>query len=407
MSKAGNQLLFWYPVQKVDGREITITSLTGITDVFGNEAEISGKTASGATMETALMRDAATGLSVDYGNGQATVTVTLEEEDAYQNKYASYHTPTGDEPREVPFQAVVTKSDGTVFAIEQVYVNEDNTFSTQPFAVPAATTQEAYTVTLQANEGERGDQKWVDLSYNESLKGSFTVAALVQAASVTVTDDSSGDYTLSLAETYHPTLAAKVYGPDGSTLASSQSGTWSSSDEAIATIATDEDDYSGKVTLTGKKVGEVTFTFTADNGTPEDDSDDITGTSQPYTVVAGDSLALVIPAGASRIVARKGAAATVLWSSNAAQFAPGKEFSYTIEVFEGNHTTEDELTGEPVYRTTATQDQNSVLIPANTLSPAAQEHQQGRRSCYRAVRGVCPGAERVSSPERHASSRMA
>lgn len=53
MSKAGNQLMFWYPVQKVDGKQVTITSLTGITDIFGNEAEIIGETAEGAEMESA------------------------------------------------------------------------------------------------------------------------------------------------------------------------------------------------------------------------------------------------------------------------------------------------------------------------------------------------------------------
>lgn len=367
MSKAGNQLMFWYPVQKVDGAEVTITSLTGITDIFGNAAEIIGKTAEGAEMESARMRDAATGLSAAYENGQATVTVTLSGEGAYKNKYASYHQPASDEAKEVPFQAVVTDENGEVIAVQQVYVNEDDTFSTQPFAVAAQNDAMTYTVTLQANEGTREDPNWVDLSYNESLKANFSVSALVQAATVTVTDNSGGDYELSLADTVRPTLTAKVYGPDGSTLASSQSGTWSSSDTAIATITT-EDDYSGKVTLTGQKVGEVTFTFTADNGTPDDDSDDKTGKSQTYTVVAGESIALVIPQGASTIVVRQNAAATVLWSSNAAHFAPDADFQYTIEVFAGNHADESTLTGEPVYETTAAKDKNSVLIPKDKLS---------------------------------------
>ena len=368
MSKAGNQLMFWYPVQKVDGAEVTITSLTGITDIFGNAAEINGETAEGAEMESARMRDAATGLSAAYENGQATVTVTLSDVDAYMNKYASYHTPSGGEAKEVPFQAVVTDENGKVTEIQQVYLNEDGeTFATQPFAVAAQNAAMTYTVTLQANEGTREAPNWVDLSYNTALQDSFSVSALVQAATVTVTDDSEGDYELSLADAVRPTLKATVYGPDGSTLASSQSGTWSSSDTDIATITT-EDDYSGKVTLTGQKVGEVTFTFTADNGTPDDDSDDKTGKSQTYTVVAGESIALVIPEGASTIVVRQNAAATVLWSSNASQFAPGADFQYTIEVFQGNHTDEATLTGEPVYKTTAAKDKNSVLIPENVLS---------------------------------------
>lgn len=368
MSKAGNQLMFWYPVQKVDGTEVTITSLTGITDIFGNAAKINGETAAGATLESARMRDAATGLSAAYENGQATVTVTLSEEEAYKNKYASYHTPSGGEAKEVPFQAVVTDGNGKVTEIQQVYVNEDDTFSTQPFAVAAQNAAMTYTVTLQANEGTWEDPNWVDLSYNKDLQANFSVSALVQAATVTVTDDSEGDYELSLADAVRPTLTAKVYGPDGSTLASSQSGTWSSSDTDIATITTTEDDYSGKVTLTGRKVGEVTFTFTADNGTPDDDSDDKTGKSQTYTVVAGESIALVIPQGASTIVVRQKAAATVLWSSNASQFAPGADFQYTIEVFYGNYKTEAELEGKTAVQTyTATKDKNSVLIPENVL----------------------------------------
>lgn len=368
MSKAGNQLMFWYPVQKVDGAEVTITSLTGITDIFGNAAEINGETAAGATLESARMRDAATGLSAAYENGQATVTVTLSEEVAYKNKYNSYHQPASDEAKEVPFQAVVTDGNGEVIAVQQVYVNEDGeTFATQPFAVAAQNAAMTYTVTLQANEGKREDPNWVDLSYNTALQDSFSVSALVQAATVTVTDDSEGDYELSLADAVRPTLTAKVYGPGGSTLASSQSGTWSSSDTDIATITT-ENDYSGQVTLTGRKVGEVTFTFTADNGTPDDPNDDKTGKSQTYTVVAGESIALVIPQGASTIVVRQNAAATVLWSSNASQFAPGADFQYTIEVFEGNHTDESKLTGEPVYKTTAAKEKNSVLIPENVLN---------------------------------------
>lgn len=365
MSKAGNQLMFWYPVQKVDGKQVTITSLTGITDIFGNAAEIIGEPASGATLESARMRDAATGLSAAYENGQATVTVTLSEEEAYKNKYAGYHQNASGEAQEVPFQAVVTDGNGKVTEIQQVYVNEDG-FATQPFAVAAQNDAMTYTVTLQANEGTREDPNWVDLSYNTALQDSFSVSALVQAATVTVTDNSGGDYELSLADTVRPTLKATVYGPDGSTLASSQSGTWSSSDTAIATITT-EDDYSGKVTLTGRKVGEVTFTFTADNGTPDDDSDDKTGKSQTYTVVAGESIALVIPQGASTIVVRQKAAATVLWSSNAAHFAPDADFQYTIEVFAGNHAAESTLAGEPVYETTAAKDKNSVLIPENVL----------------------------------------
>ena len=362
MSKAGNQIILWYPVQKVDGAQVTITSCSGITDIFGNQVVINGETVDGPALESALPRDAATGVSANYDetSGQATVTVTLNSDTAYQNNYTNYHRPTDDSPKELPFQAVVTNSAGQVVTTEQIYVNEDNSFSTQPFAVAPQASDQTYTVTLQVNEGTREETNWKDLSYRADLTDRFTVAALIPAASVTVAPETDqANYALSLAGTFRPTLKATVYGPDGQTPATSQSGTWSSSDNDIATVTTNPDDYSGTVVLTGQKVGQVTFTFTADNKT---------GDSRVYTVTAGDSLALVIPEGASRIVARQNAAATVLWSSNATLFAPDKDFFYTIEVFEGNATDEAGLTGQPVYETTAAKDQNSITIPENVLS---------------------------------------
>lgn len=65
MSKAGNQILLWYTVQKVDGAQVTITSCSGITDIFGNEADIN-VTDEDAKLESALLRDAATEVSARY-----------------------------------------------------------------------------------------------------------------------------------------------------------------------------------------------------------------------------------------------------------------------------------------------------------------------------------------------------
>ncbi len=99
-----------------------------------------------------------------------------------------------------------------------------------------------------------------------------------------------------------------------------------------------------------------------------DPADDVTGESKPYTVTAGNSLALVIPGGSS-IVTRVDQPATVLWSSNAALMAPNKEFNYRIDLYEGNYTNEAELSGlKPVASYTAGKDKNSVRIPENVLS---------------------------------------
>lgn len=149
----------------------------------------------------------------------------------------------------------------------------------------------------------------------------------------------------------------------GGETASYTTGKWSSSDTLIATINED----TGVVATTGTKVGAVTFTFTADNGT-EDTADDVTGKSKPYTVTAGDSLALVIPGGAS-IVTRVNQPATVLWSSNAALMTPNKEFNYRIDLYEGNYANEAALSGrKPVATYTVGKDKNSVRIGENVLS---------------------------------------
>ena len=157
-------------------------------------------------------------------------------------------------------------------------------------------------------------------------------------------------------------------GKNGET-ASYTTGKWSSSDPLIATI----NENTGLVATTGAKVGSVTFTFTADNGT-EDTADDVKGESKPYTVTAGDSLALVIPGSAS-IVTRKNQPATVLWSSNAALMAQGKEFNYRIELYEGNHKNEAALSGHnPVETYTAGKDKNSARIGENVLSKLSHEN---------------------------------
>ena len=197
-------------------------------------------------------------------------------------------------------------------------------FTVSDYAIaPPSDFDRTYTVTLQANEGKRDDPNpnWVNVL---PLTRQFTVQRKVSAHTVKVVPEANAaNYTISLADSTRPTLKAEVLGASGEQ-ASYTTGKWSSSDPLIATINED----TGVVTTTGAKVGRVIFTFTADNGTVDTDNDDVKGKSEPYTVTAGDSLALVIPGSAS-IVTRKNQPATVLWSSNAALMAPNKEFHYT------------------------------------------------------------------------------
>ena len=364
MNNYGVTAMLWYPVQDTDATTVTVNDMTGVKDVFDNMLDTTlyqSNSIAGAKLKSVLMRNAPTALTADYANGKASFTMQANMAQAYKTVYSNYHTPEGTEPKEAPFRLEL-RDDSAVEPIHlQVYLDTENeAFTISDYAIAPSASDRTYTVTLQANEGTKDAPNWVNVL---PLTRQFTVTKKVSAHTVTIVPEANdADYTISLGETTRPTLQAEVLGESGET-ASYTTGKWSSSDSLIATI--DED--TGVVATTGTKVGAVTFTFTADNGT-EDAADDVKGESKPYTVTAGDSLALVIPGSAS-IVTRINQPATVLWSSNAALMAPGKEFNYRIDLYEGNYANEAALSGlKPVATYTAGKDKNSVRIEENVLS---------------------------------------
>ena len=366
MNDYGVTAMLWYPVQDVDAIAVTVSGMTGVKDVFGNELDTSlyqGNSIAGVALRSVLMRNAPTALTADYANGKASFTMNANMEQAYMTKYSNYHTPAGTEPKEAPFRLELKYGSADEPIHLQVYLDtETGDFTVSDYEIaPPSDFGRTYTVTLQANEGTKDAPKWVNVL---PLTRQFTVQKRVPVSTVTIVPEANdADYTISLADSTRPTLKAEVLGAGGEQ-ASYTTGKWSSSDPLIATI--DED--TGVVATTGAKVGTVIFTFTADNGTVDTDNDDVSGQSQPYTVTAGDSLALVIPGGAS-IVTRVNQPATVLWSSNAALMAPGKEFHYRIDLYEGHYENEAALSGiQPVAFYTAGKDENSVRIPENVLS---------------------------------------
>ena len=364
MNNYGVTAMLWYPVQDTDATTVTVNGMTGVKDVFDHTLDPThylSEPITGVALESVLMRNAPTALTADYDNGKASFTMNANMAQAYKTVYSDYHTPEGTEPKEAPFRLELrdNSTDETIHL--QVYLDtEKEAFTMSDYAIAPAAYTRTYTVTLQANEGTKDSPNWVNVL---PLTRQFTVAKKVSAHTVTIVPETNdADYTISLADSARPTLQAKVLGKNGEQ-ASYTTGKWSSNDLDIATI--DED--TGLVATTGTKVGTVTFTFTADNGT-EDPADDVTGQSQPYTVTAGDSLALVIPGGSS-IVTRVNQPATVLWSSNAALMAPNKEFDYRIDLYEGNYENEAALSGiQPVATYTAGKDENSVRIEENVLS---------------------------------------
>ena len=364
MNNYGVTAMLWYPVQDTDATTVTVNGMTGVEDVFGHGLDTAlyqSDPIVDVTLKSVLMRNAPTALTADYASGKASFTMQANMAQAYKTVYSNYHTPEGTEPKEAPFRLELKYDSADEPIYLQVYLGTENEdFTVSDYAIAPAAYTRTYTVTLQANEGTKDAPDWVNVL---PLTRQFTVQRKVSAHTVNVVPEANdADYTISLADSARPTLQAKVLGENGEQ-ASYTTGKWSSNDLDIATI--DED--TGLVATTGTKVGAVTFTFTADNGT-EDPADDVTGQSQPYTVTAGDSLALVIPGGAS-IVTRVNQPATVLWSSNAALMAPNKEFDYRIDLYEGNYENEAALSGlKPVATYTAGKDENSVRIEENVLS---------------------------------------
>ena len=364
MNNYGVTAMLWYPVQDADDTTVTVNGMTGVEDVFGHTLDTSLYPSNSITdvdLKSVLMRNAPTALTADYADGKASFTMNANMEQVYKTVYSNYHTPAGTDPKEAPFRLEL-RYDSAVEPIHlQVYLDtEKEAFTISDYAIAPSAFDRTYTVTLQANEGTKADPAWVNVL---PLTRQFTVAKKVSVSTVNVVPEAdTANYTISLGETTRPTLQAEVLGAGG-VPASYTTGKWSSSDPDIATINED----TGVVATTGTKVGTVTFTFTADNGT-EDTADDVTGKSKPYTVTAGDSLALVIPGGAS-IVTRVNQPATVLWSSNATLMAPNKEFNYRIDLYEGNYANEAALSGrKPVATYTVGKDKNSVRIEENVLS---------------------------------------
>ena len=365
MNSCGVTAMLWYPVQDVDNTTVTVNGMTGVKDVFGNALDTTHyqiKEIAGVALKSVLMRNAPTALAADYANGEASFTMNANMTEAYKTVYNNYHTPTGTEQKEAPFRLELRYDSAVEPTHLQVYLDpESEGFTVSDYEIaPPSDFDRTYTVTLQANEGTKDAPKWVNVL---PLTRQFTVQRKVSAHTVTIVPEANdAAYTISLADSTRPTLQAQVLGASGEQ-ASYTTGKWSSSDPLIATINED----TGVVTTTGAKVGRVIFTFTADNGTVET-TDDVTGESKPYTVTAGDSLALVIPGSAS-IVTRVNQPATVLWSSNAALMAPGKEFHYTIELYKGNYANEADLSViSPVKSYTAGKGENSVRIEENVLS---------------------------------------
>lgn len=217
MNDYGVTAMLWYPVQDADDTTVIVNDMTGVEDVFGNELDNSqyqGDSIADVTLKSVLMRNAPTALTADYANGKASFTMDANMAEAYKTKYSNYHTPEGTESREAPFRLEL-RYDSAVEPIHlQVYLDEvSGKFTVSDYAIaPPSDFNRTYTVTLQANEGERDESNsnWVNVL---PLTRQFTVAKRVSAHTVKVVPEADpANYTISLGKTTRPTLKAEVGG---------------------------------------------------------------------------------------------------------------------------------------------------------------------------------------------------
>ena len=352
-SSSGKYITLFYEVKEIDAGTLTVGIPEGaITDFWGNKnTEVNNVTVDDVNITTPVLKNAVTGLSASYNESTGEVEFSIEVSQVEQ--YRTLYTNT-----ENPFQLLVTVGDDEAQTVV-VTMGEDPDdrqnviFTAAPLTVQRTSEAQSVTVQIQANDGSG---KWETV---RRFTANATVPALVPVTDVQISmanKPEGYDYQIALSDENIPKLEAAVT-PGNATY---KTGSWSSSNEDIATISNDET-TAGQITLTGNAVGKVSFTFTADNGTPET-SDDVESDPLEFTVTAGDELTLVFPTYAQDSLVREGKDATVKWNTNALVYYPGKDITFTVNLYKGQDTSVD-----PVY-TGIAKNETELTIPAENLT---------------------------------------
>ena len=350
-SSSGKYITLFYEVKEIDAGTLTVGIPEGtITDYWGNgNTEVNNETVDGVNITTPVLKNAVTGLSASYNvsTGEVEFSIAVSQVEQYRNLYNLY---TNTNPA---FQLLVTVEDDeaqTVAVTMGEDSNENIIFTAEPLAVRRAAEDQPITVQIQANDGS-GEWETV-----RRLTTNTTVPARVPVTDVEidVAEKPEGyNYRIALSDTVIPKLEVTAIEPDNATYVT---GSWHSNNEEVATI-----DATGQIKLTSGKVGEVIFTFSADNGTA-DMSDDTKSNYLVFKVTAGGELALVFPTYAQDSLVREGKDATVKWNTNALVYYPGKDITFTVNLYKGQDTNSD-----PVYTGTV-ENETELTIPAENLT---------------------------------------
>lgn len=238
-STDGKFISFLYEVKEIDDATLTVQSVTGITDFFGNLAnEVSGESISGVELATPQMKNAVESLGVTYADGALRFDIAAKQDKAYQNFYANN--------KDALMQLLITVDDGApvthAVTVGEDTVNNGFTFTAAPYTIAPTAQEQTVTVQLQVNAGTAAAPSWVTVN---RVTQTVTVGALVGVTGVTATvvDDAGetiqsgkdGKYTVAMDEMEGKTYKLQAaFEPDNATY---QTGTWHSSNEAIATVS--------------------------------------------------------------------------------------------------------------------------------------------------------------------------
>lgn len=344
-STDGKFISFLYEVKEIDDATLTVQSVTGITDFFGNPAnEVNGAPISGVELATPQMKNAVERLGVTYTDGALHFTIAAKQDEAYQNFYANN--------KDALMQLLITVDDGApvthAVTVGEDTVNNGFTFTADPYTIAPTAQEQTVTVQLQVNTGTADTPSWVTVN---RVTQTVTVDALLDVTGVTATVvDGAGQavqpgeddkYTVAMDEMAGKTYKLQAaFEPDNATY---QTGTWHSSDATIATVSNGGEGNPEAGTIQFQsQTGEVEFWFVADNGT-EDTEDDMASPHLTFVVTAGNSLILSIPPYAQDSLIQADKDATVSWVTNVFDFYPDADVTFTVSLFAGT-----DATGTPI-----------------------------------------------------------
>ena len=360
-STDGKFISFLYEVKEIDSGTLTVQSVTGITDFFGNDAkEVSGAPISGVELATPQMKNAVERLGVTYTDGALHFTIAAKQDEAYQNFYANN--------KDALMQLLITVDDGApvtyAVTVGEDTVNNGFTFTADPYTIAPTAQEQTVTVQLQVNTGTADTPSWVTVN---RVTQTVTVGALVGVKGVTATvvDDAGqtvqpgedDKYTVAMDEMADKTYKLQAaFTPADATY---QTGTWHSSNEAVATVSNGGEGNPEAGTIQFQsQTGEVEFWFVADNGT-EATEDDKESLHLTFVVTAGNSLILSIPPYAQDSLIQAGKDATVSWVTNASSFYPNDQIKISVDLYAGT-----DATGTPV----------SITVDGASSATISKEH---------------------------------